>query len=75
MRGFLQPSLRNEPSDVQLQFAKLSRHRRARLSEAANTTLLKASQWARGGGVTAQIADALSAQMTAFQAKVAKKAG
>jgi len=75
MRGFLQPSLRNNPSDAQLSFTKLSRHRRAHLAEAAQTTLVKASQWARGEAVTPQIADALGEQLKAYQAKAAKKAG
>ncbi len=74
MRGFLQPSLRNNPSDAQLAFQKLSRHRRASLAEAAQTNLLKASQWARGDGVTPQIADALEQQLKAYQTKAAKKA-
>ena len=75
MRGFLQPSLRNNPSDVQQQFSKLSRHRRASLSEAAQTTLVKASQWARGEAVTPQVADALTEHLKVYLAKAAKKAG
>jgi len=75
MRGFLQPSLRNNPTDSQKAFGKLSRHRRAHLAEAAQTTLLKASQWARGEGVSQQVADALEQQLKAYQAKAAKKAG
>ena len=73
MRGFLQPSLRNNPTDTQQQFSTLSRHRRAHLAEAAQTTLVKASQWARGEGVTPQIASALEAQVKAYAAKAAKK--
>jgi hypothetical protein len=75
MRGFLQPSLRNNPSDLQQQFTTLSRHRRAHLAEAAQTNLLKASQWARGETVGAQIAEALEAQVKTYAAKAAKKAG
>jgi hypothetical protein len=75
MRGFLQPSLRNTPSDSQQQFAKLSRHRRAHLAEAAQTTLVKASQWSRGEAVTTQVADALDQQVKAYAAKAAKKSG
>ncbi|MDB4939410.1 MAG: hypothetical protein JWP87_6382 [Labilithrix sp.] len=73
MRGFLQPSLRNNPTDTQQQFSKLSRHRRAHLAEAAQTTLVKASQWARGEAVTPQVADALEAQLKAYSTKAAKK--
>ena len=75
MRGFLQPSLRNNPTEKQLQFSKLSRHRRAHLAEAASTTLVKASQWARGAAVTPQVADALESQLKAYLAKAAKKKG
>lgn len=75
MRGFLQPSLRHNPSDLQQQFSKLSRHRRAKLSEAAQTTLLKAAQWGRGDAVAPQVAAALEQQVTAFAAKAAKKSG
>jgi hypothetical protein len=75
MRGFLQPSLRNNPTDSQQQFAKLSRHRRAHLAEAAQTTLVKASQWSRGEAVTPQVADALEQHLKAYAAKAAKKSG
>lgn len=69
MRGFLQPSLRNNPTDSQTTFAGLSRHRRAHLAEAAKTTLVKASQWARGAAVAPDVAEALEAQVKAFSAK------
>ncbi len=73
MRGFLTPSLRNDPSDSQKAYSKLSRHRRAALAAAAQTTLVKASQWARGEGVSAQVADALEQQLKSYQTKAAKK--
>ena len=73
MRGFLQPSLRNNPTATQLQFSKLSRHRRAHLAEAAQTTLVKASQWARGDAVTPQVANALEEHLKTYLAKAAKK--
>ena len=75
MRGFLQPSLRNNPTETQLQFSKLSRHRRANLAEAAQTTLVKASQWARGAAVTPQVAEQLEAHLKTYLAKAAKKSG
>lgn len=75
MRGFLQPSLRHNPSENQIAFSKLSRHRRAHLAEAAQTTLVKASQWARGDAVPAQVAEALEKQLATYQAKAAKKKG
>lgn len=69
MRGFLQPALKKVPSETQLAFAKLSRHRRAHLAEAAQTTLVKASQWSRGDAVPAALAEALEKQVTAHLAK------
>lgn len=69
MRGFLQPALKNVPSDNQIAFAGLSRHRRAHLAEAAQTTLLKASQWSRGDAVAPAVAEALDKQTAALLAK------
>ena len=69
MRGFLQPALKNVPSDNQLAFATFSRHRRAHLAEAAQTTLVKASQWSRGDAVTPAVAEALDKQVAALLAK------
>ena len=51
MRGFLQPALKNVASETQKAFAELSRGRRVKLAVAANTNLVKASQWSRGDGV------------------------
>lgn len=73
MRGFLQPSLRNNPTDSQQSFSKLSRHRRAKLAEAASTTLVKASQWARGEAVDTTVAGALEQHLKTFMTKAAKK--
>jgi hypothetical protein len=69
MRGFLQPALKKVPTETQVAFAKLSRHRRAHLAEASQTTLLKASQWARGDAVTPAIAEALEKTVGAHLAK------
>ncbi len=69
MRGFLQPALKNVPSETQLAFAKLSRHRRAHLAEAAQTSLVKASQWARGDAVAADVAEALEKQVSSHLSK------
>jgi len=69
MRGFLQPALKHLPSEIQTAFSKLSRHRRAHLAKAASTTLVKASQWARGDGVSADVSDALEKQVKAHLAK------
>ena len=72
MRGFLQPALKKIPSENQVAFAALSRHRRVHLAEAAQTTLVKASQWSRGDDVAPAIAEALEKQLSAFQAKKKK---
>jgi hypothetical protein len=72
MRGFLQPSLRTNPNESQTEFQKLSRHRRVNLAEAAQTTLVKASQWARGVAVAPALAEALETQLKAFLAKKKK---
>jgi hypothetical protein len=69
MRGFLQPAIKNEPTESQRAFGELSRHRRAHLAEAAQTTLLKASQWARGEAIAPAPADSLEKQVTALLAK------
>ncbi len=69
MRGFLQPALKNVPTETQLAFAKLSRHRRTHLAEAAQTNLVKASQWSAGLAVSKEVADALEKQVTAHLAK------
>jgi hypothetical protein len=69
MRGFLQPALKHVPTETQTAFAGLSRHRRAALAEAAQTTLVKASQWSRGGAVTTEVADALEKATKAHLAK------
>ena len=59
MRGFLQPSLRTNPSETQSAFAALSRGRRTKLARTASTTLVKADQWARGDVVPADVSEAL----------------
>jgi hypothetical protein len=72
MRGFLQPALKKVPTDLQLAFAKLSRHRRVHLAEKAQTTLVKASQWAAGNAVAPAVAESLEKLVAAH---VAKKKG
>lgn len=59
MRGYLTPALRHIPSEHQTRFAGLSRGRRTKLAGIAQTTLIKADQWANGGLVDAQVAEAL----------------
>lgn len=69
MRGFIQPALKNTPSETQIAFGSLSRHRRAHLAEAAHTTLVKASQWSRGEAVAPAVAESLEKLVTAHLAK------
>jgi hypothetical protein len=69
MRGFLQPALKKVPTDIQNAFGKLSRHRRARLAAASQTTLVKASQWARGDAVAVPLAEALEKHVSAHLSK------
>jgi hypothetical protein len=69
MRGFLQPALKTVPTDNQVAFSKMSRGRRVELAEAAQTNLVKASQWARGEAVSAAIAEALDKGTSALVAK------
>jgi hypothetical protein len=69
MRGFLQPALKKVPTDTQKAFTTFSRGRRVQLAEAAQTDLVKASQWARGDAVTPAIAEALEKQVTTHLAK------
>ncbi len=69
MRGFLQPSFRHDPSETQLAFQTLSRHRRVHIAEAAKTTLVKASQWAAGRAIAPAVAEALEQQVKAQLAK------
>ena len=69
MRGFLQPALKNLPSDNQSAFSQMSRGRREGIAEAAQTSLVKASQWARGETVAPAIAEALDKGVAALVAK------
>ncbi len=72
MRGFLSPSVSNTPSESQLAFSALSRGRRTKLAVAAQTTLIKADQWARAGATSSEIAEALETQLKALTAKKKK---
>lgn len=69
MRGYLQPALKANPSETQSRFTALSRHRRTKLATAAQTTLIKADQWARGEVVAADVATALDGAVTSLKPK------
>ena len=72
MRGHLQPGKRLIPNQEQTAFAALARGRRTKIAKAAQTTLIKADQWARGASVTPEIATGLAKGVTALQAKAKK---
>ena len=69
MRGYLQGALKIALNETQTEFASLSRTRRSKLAAAAQTTLVKASQWARGEAVPASVAEALEKQVAVYIAK------
>jgi hypothetical protein len=69
MRGFLHPAVRIIPSEAQSSFRGLTRARRTKLARAANTTLLKADQWARGDAVGPDVGEALESAVAARKAK------
>ncbi len=70
MRGYQAPSMRNNPSELQMFFTTLSRARQGKLAQSASTTLLKANQWARGEAVAGPIAQALDVAVKAHKATV-----
>ena len=69
MRGFLHPAVRPLASEAQSKFRGLQRGRRTKLARAANTTLVKADQWARGDVVATDVAEALEAALVAKKKK------
>ncbi len=72
MRGFLQPAVRSIASETQSAFRAYTRGRRTKLAKLAQTTLVKADQWARGDGVPKDIADALENALKTLRAKKKK---
>jgi hypothetical protein len=58
---------------LQRVFRALSRHRRTKVARSANTTLLKADQWARGDAAAPELASALESALHALSSKGAKK--
>jgi hypothetical protein len=69
MRGFLHPAVHSNPTEAQSAFSKLTRGRRSKLAKVANTTLVKADQWARGAAVAADVGEALERAVAARGAK------
>jgi hypothetical protein len=74
MRGHQQSAIQSQASEAQVAFRALSRHRRSKLARVAQTTLVKADQWARGDAVPEDVATPLENALKALQAKGAKKA-
>lgn len=72
MRGFLSPAVKAATSENQIAFRTMSRAKRNKLAKAAQTTLIKVDQWARGQALPQEISEAIErAYGTAF--KAAKK--
>lgn len=69
MRGFLSPSVKAHTTDNQKAFRALSRGRRAKIAKAAQTTLVKADQWARGDGAAQEIAEAIERALAGTKKK------
>jgi len=69
MRGFLQSAVTSTPSESQTAFKALSRSRRTKLAKVANTTLLKADQWARGAASSGEVSAALEKAYGTLAAK------
>ena len=69
MRGFLSPAVKTNPSESQAAFSALSRGRRTKLAKVANTTLLKADQWARGDATGADVSEALESAFKSLKKK------
>jgi hypothetical protein len=69
MRGHQNSAIHLQLSEAQRAFRALSRHRRSKLARVADTTLVKADQWGRGGAVSSDLAVALEGAFKAFKAK------
>jgi hypothetical protein len=72
MRGFLSPSVKSLPSEAQKAFRALARGKRTKLARLAQTTLVKADQWARGDGVASEVATALEKALSSIKPKAKK---
>ena len=72
MRGYLEPAKRTTPTESQARFATLSRGRRTKLAKGAQTTLIKADQWARGGSAPEGVGEAIDKALAALGAKTKK---
>jgi hypothetical protein len=73
MRGFLRPAVKLTANESQSAFAEMTRSKRSKVAQTAQTNLIKADQWARGEAVTADVAEALDEALKAVRAKTAKK--
>ncbi len=69
MRGFLQPAVKRAANDSQKAFAKLPRGKRSKVAKLAQTTLVKADQWARGDLLGVELAEALDRAFVSLKTK------
>ena len=69
MRGFLSPAVKAQTSENQIALRSMSRARRNRLAKAAQTTLIKVDQWARGQVLPQEITEALERAYGTFKTK------
>jgi len=72
MRGFLQPAVKRAANDSQKAFAKLPRGKRSKVAKLAQTTLIKADQWARGAAIAPEVGEALDTAYGSLKAKKKK---
>ena len=59
MRGFLSPAVQAHTSENQNALRTMSRARRSKLAKAAQTSLIKVDQWARGQALPQEISEAI----------------
>lgn len=69
MRGFLSPAVQALSSEHQKSFRTLSRARRSKVAKAAQTTLLKADQWAAGKPIAQELAEAIERALAGVKKK------
>jgi hypothetical protein len=69
MRGHQSPCRKVVPTELQLRFQSLSRHRRAQVTEAARTNLVIAHRWARAEHVAPEVATALEGALAKLKTK------
>ena len=69
MRGSRTPSVKAQPTEAQQGLRNLSRNRRTKIAKAAQTTLVKVDQWARGDAVAIEIVEAIERAISTAKKK------